>query len=298
MALVAAPVTDKEGGVPPYVYLGDGGLLENSGCLELLRREKRLIIVMEAGDDQNLEMVVLRNLIELAEKEHLCGFFNTEDPRKSLKETIEEYQRDASQTYLHLGILYGWNEKSDETGQDVESNSNKVCKRIRGDLFWIQNRTSSLTKGQQWGLCKWRRRSSDRAAAEEVRDDSSAAESRYSEDGTMVSFEVTGRQQVDSQQRNASPGSSLNSDLELTAATTTSNPPLSELRSFCWDDPCCGVTCSFPCGDFPHVETVNQFFSPKMAANFFHYGYHLSEGAVAELKKFFPDEKIQVDRTS
>ncbi|CAK0902737.1 unnamed protein product [Prorocentrum cordatum] len=104
MVCVLTPVMDKE--PPPYMYLGDGGLLENSGCLELLFRQVPLIIVMEAGDDPEMQMSVFKKLLARVQTERICSFFVEENPRQSVWEAIDAYQRDSSRTFFSVGILY------------------------------------------------------------------------------------------------------------------------------------------------------------------------------------------------
>merc|ERR1712196_692214 len=99
MCCVTTPVTESE--PPPYVYIGDGGLLENSGCLELLRRRVRLILVLEAGDDPKMEMITLNLLLKYVDEERECSFFVPGKPLTSVREAIEAYQKDDTQTYLH-----------------------------------------------------------------------------------------------------------------------------------------------------------------------------------------------------
>lgn len=132
MLFAATPVTpDKP---PPYVYLGDGGLIENSGCLELLRRRVPLILVMEAGDDPQMDMITLNLLIRYATDEKICSFFvkdSEDNQRMSVQERIQLYQNNDTHTFLHLGILYDWGLPMSE--------------RRTGDLLWIQNRPSGPT---------------------------------------------------------------------------------------------------------------------------------------------------------
>ncbi|CAE8610137.1 unnamed protein product [Polarella glacialis] len=162
MMLLATPVTNME--PPPYLYLGDGGILENSGCLELLLRQTRYILVMENGDDAAFELLTLKRLLHYATEQKVCSFFCPGDPRQSVAEAMEEFQRDDTRTFLHLRILYGWGDSknndnnNDNTNNNNNNNSNNstggTSSRQEGDLFWVQNRPAGpkgWMAGPQWG---------------------------------------------------------------------------------------------------------------------------------------------------
>lgn len=211
MLVIATPVTPQK--PTPYVYLGDGGLLENSGALELLRRELPLILVMEAGDDPQMEMSVLKQLICRARDEKICSFYVVDDNIMSVDERIWRHQQDDTETFLELGILYG-------LGSDADTVDRKT-----GNLIWVQNRPTGPKDWTKQRQCQ-----------------------RF----------VPGAEDA--------PGAN------------STEKPLSELNSCCWDGRCC-----FPCGTFPNINTAQQFFSPKMAANFIKFGYLLSQEAVEKV---------------
>lgn len=229
MALMASPVSDE---APPYIYLGDGGLIENSGALELLRRRTRYILVMEAGDDPNMDMITLTLLLKQVAEEKLCSFFVPGCLHMSVAEAIQEYQSDNERTFLHLGILYDWGEVD----------------RAVGDIFWVQNRPAGPRDWAGWPQVK-----------------------RFSPATCPLREIEMGKISPNTIRKNV-PETAL-------ADEASPQPPMSSLQDCCWDG------CCFPCGTFPNIETAQQFFSPRMAANFMQLGYHLTEEAVDALIK-------------
>eukprot|EP00929_Paragymnodinium_shiwhaense_P060369 TRINITY_DN30158_c2_g1_i1.p1 TRINITY_DN30158_c2_g1~~TRINITY_DN30158_c2_g1_i1.p1 ORF type:complete len:1113 (-),score=254.66 TRINITY_DN30158_c2_g1_i1:21-3359(-) len=201
---VSTPVTEK---VPPYVYLGDGGLLENSGCLQLLRRQVPLILVMEAGDDEELNMGTLKILMDYCEAEKLCSFFVPGQCMISPKEAIEKYQSNESSTFLHLGILYG---RGQEEGQ-----------RKVGHLLWVQNRPR--------GPSGWTKRPQVAAFPDPDKRWESASLLGDHRGGAGAARRRHGGDEAD----------------DLVEEDEAAAPPLSALQSACWNG-CCLPCGEFP----------------------------------------------------
>lgn len=90
---------------PPYVYVSDGGLLEVTGLLPLLKRRMKKIVVSDAAEDPHLTMRCLRDLAAACRKENICSFFDPRDPRRDLEFVIRDMPTDGK-ACLHLGIRY------------------------------------------------------------------------------------------------------------------------------------------------------------------------------------------------
>ena len=90
---------------PMYLYLTDGGPVEDLGIVQLLRRRRRWILSFDVGDDPTCELLDLRTAIALARKERLCSFYLHKDPRRDLEDVLEEF-RESTEELLHLGVLY------------------------------------------------------------------------------------------------------------------------------------------------------------------------------------------------
>ncbi|CAJ1446398.1 unnamed protein product, partial [Effrenium voratum] len=90
---------------PVYLYLTDGGPVEDLGLVQLLRRRQRWILSFDVGDDPNMELLDLHTAIALARKEKICSFYLASDPRRDLEDVLEEYSKNL-EPFLHLGVLY------------------------------------------------------------------------------------------------------------------------------------------------------------------------------------------------
>eukprot|EP00667_Euglena_gracilis_P002959 EG_transcript_2966 len=108
----AVPNISAGQGPPDYVYLSDGGLVEDSGIIDLLRRRRKLILATDTGDDPAVQLLDLRNAMQIAIDQRLCTFFDPQDPRRGVEWLLQNYsQSDVYRNpHLHLGILYGWPE--------------------------------------------------------------------------------------------------------------------------------------------------------------------------------------------
>lgn len=85
---------------PLYLYLTDGGPVEDLGLVPLLRRKKKWILSFDVGDDPRCELIDLRAAIKLALEEKICRFRNV-----SLEEDLTAYiQRE--EPVLHLKVDY------------------------------------------------------------------------------------------------------------------------------------------------------------------------------------------------
>jgi len=110
---------------PSLVYVTDGGLLDNTGVMQLLRRRCRRILLVYGGNDPQERFKWLVKLTEAAATERIASFYDPVDPRRDVRETWQEYSKDAQAPYLHLGIYYGWGSGPEE--------------RSIGDLFIVTN---------------------------------------------------------------------------------------------------------------------------------------------------------------
>eukprot|EP00668_Euglena_longa_P030172 GGOE01037595.1.p1 GENE.GGOE01037595.1~~GGOE01037595.1.p1 ORF type:complete len:912 (-),score=279.50 GGOE01037595.1:73-2751(-) len=136
----AVPNITAGRGPPDYVYLSDGGLVEDSGLVDLLRRRRKLIVATDTGDDPGVKLLDLRNAMQIAIDQRLCTFFDPQDPRRGVEWLLQTYsQSDVYRNpHLHLGILYGWPELDHrEVGSPMSSpnGSQEV-----GHLFIIRMR--------------------------------------------------------------------------------------------------------------------------------------------------------------
>jgi len=90
---------------PMYLYLSDGGPIEDLGIVQLLRRHQRWILSIDVGDDPECRLLDLREAIHLAREERICSFFDPRDPRRDLEDVLQEYTN-SKEPFLHLGVLY------------------------------------------------------------------------------------------------------------------------------------------------------------------------------------------------
>eukprot|EP00403_Amphidinium_massartii_P040088 CAMPEP_0178441824 /NCGR_PEP_ID=MMETSP0689_2-20121128/37737_1 /TAXON_ID=160604 /ORGANISM="Amphidinium massartii, Strain CS-259" /LENGTH=226 /DNA_ID=CAMNT_0020065129 /DNA_START=216 /DNA_END=896 /DNA_ORIENTATION=+ len=111
---------------PMFLYLTDGGPIEDLGIVQLLRRHCRWILSVDAGDDPEGKLLDLHTAIALARKEKICSFFDPTDARHDLEQVLEAFSRGNS-PFLHLGVLYN--------DRDGCSHSGEV-----GDIFLIRMR--------------------------------------------------------------------------------------------------------------------------------------------------------------
>mmetsp|Transcript_91848 Transcript_91848/g.285687 ORF Transcript_91848/g.285687 Transcript_91848/m.285687 type:complete len:457 (+) Transcript_91848:2-1372(+) len=111
--------------VPPsLVYVTDGGLLDNTGVMQLMRRRVRRILLVYGGNDPKDTFKWLRKVVDSAANERLASFYDPAEPGRDLRETLQRFSEDRTVPFLHLGIRYGWCSESD----------------LRGDLFIVTNR--------------------------------------------------------------------------------------------------------------------------------------------------------------
>jgi len=231
---------------PDYVYLSDGGLIEDSGIVELLRRRQRLILATDTGDDPSVKLSDLRNAIQLATDLRLCTFFDPEEPRRGIEWLLQSYA--ASDVYkhphLHLGVLYGWPE---------------VDVRVSGSPHGVTNGPQEV--GHIF-LIRMRR----------VRDPPD-----------HVSIQPVLTAESFSRVPGSPPDRLVTETTELlTAGGGHGRGSRSNLGACCCD--CCHFYFRWLGGSFPDLPTGNQFFTPTLFANFCRYGFELSEAVVAELR--------------
>jgi len=92
---------------PQRVYIADGGIRENLGLVELLRRGCRRIIVADGGQDFEIKMNNLREAISIATSERICSFYCPQDPTISIPSMLTHFAQSNS-SILRVGVRYGW----------------------------------------------------------------------------------------------------------------------------------------------------------------------------------------------
>lgn len=114
--------------VPPrLLYIMDGGIMDATGVMQLVRRRRERILFVLNEDDPKDNMPGLRKLFAAIQREELASLYDPDDPRRDAYEVLRMFQLDRRRTYLRLGILYGSPETSD-------------AKRQTGHLFVIKSR--------------------------------------------------------------------------------------------------------------------------------------------------------------
>lgn len=238
---------------PMYLYLTDGGPVEDLGLVQLLRRRRRWVLSFDVGDDPACELIDLRAAIALARKERICSFYLAEDPRRDLEEVIDEFAK-GRERFLHLGVLY--------TGAMGE-------KREIGEIFHVRMRLLDPPTG---------------VAVQPL----------------VQAEEVTSQRTVLSAARQMVHLCPPHADLELSAPMTagqdytssqtsgssdsTPTQKRAELGGICCE--CCHDWAhGGACGAFPNTHTVNQFFTPKVWANFCRLGREMAAPAIEALTK-------------
>jgi len=120
---------------PRMLYVTDGGVKDCTALLQLLRRRcKRILLVLAALDPED-DLNVLRTAFQEAFSEKLAHCFNPKEPRFGVEMLFEEFKKDRSIGYLHLGISYCWDEGE-------ESN-------LFGDLYIVKNRLPPTLRGNR-----------------------------------------------------------------------------------------------------------------------------------------------------
>lgn len=127
---------------PLRLHLNDGGLVECLGLISLLRRRCGVMLVTDATADFKMELVCLRQSMKMAEAEHLCTFFDPQDPRCSAEPVLQAFA--ASQaTFCRVGVLYDcW------PGADAEGGC-PAGQRRTGEIFFIRMRLLDNHLGRQ-----------------------------------------------------------------------------------------------------------------------------------------------------
>jgi hypothetical protein len=111
---------------PRLLYVTDGGVQDCTALVQLMRRRCERILLVLAAADPGDELLVLRSAMDMAVTEHLGSFYDPEDARRDVRILLDEYGKDKSSPYLHLGIRYGWSSAAEPEGL--------------GQLFVVKNR--------------------------------------------------------------------------------------------------------------------------------------------------------------
>ncbi|CAJ1401053.1 unnamed protein product [Effrenium voratum] len=211
--------------------------------VQLLRRRQRWILSFDVGDDPNMELLDLHTAIALARKEKICSFYLASDPRRDLEDVLEEYSKNL-EPFLHLGVLYP--QMSDGI-------------REIGEIFHVRMRLLEPSVPVQ-----------PLVQREEV----------LGERGIFSLSRVAPVVDVEMPAREHMREYSLSS--ETSNSDSPRQKPRSELGGICCE--CCHEWSKGAlCGSFPNTHTANQFFTPKVWANFCRLGRELSSPAIAAL---------------
>eukprot|EP00928_Gymnodinium_smaydae_P063283 TRINITY_DN46913_c0_g1_i2.p1 TRINITY_DN46913_c0_g1~~TRINITY_DN46913_c0_g1_i2.p1 ORF type:complete len:1010 (-),score=225.61 TRINITY_DN46913_c0_g1_i2:61-3027(-) len=126
---------------PLRLFLNDGGLVECLGLISLLRRRCEFMLVTDATADFSMQLLCLRDTMRLAESEHICTFFDPEDPRRGVEPLLQEWSRNPGKC-LRIGVLYDcWG------GPGVSAEA--PHERRTGEIFFVRMRLHE--SGQQVG---------------------------------------------------------------------------------------------------------------------------------------------------
>mmetsp|Transcript_93528 Transcript_93528/g.273875 ORF Transcript_93528/g.273875 Transcript_93528/m.273875 type:complete len:935 (+) Transcript_93528:84-2888(+) len=112
---------------PGLLYVTDGGVQDCTGVVQLLRRHCERILLVLAAADPHDELGVLRTAMDVAAAEKLAAFYDPEEPRRDVRELLEEFALDKAMPFLHIGIRYGWG-------------STRGAEIATGTLFIVKNR--------------------------------------------------------------------------------------------------------------------------------------------------------------
>ncbi|CAE7231852.1 unnamed protein product, partial [Symbiodinium pilosum] len=221
---------------PMYLYLTDGGPVEDLGLVQLLRRRRRWILSFDVGDDPACEFIDLRTAIALARKERICSFYLAEDPRRDLEGVLDDFAK-GRERFLHLGVLYN----------DSLATSSR---REIGEIFHVRMRLLDPPSGVPVQPL---------VQTEEV----TSQRSVLSASSRMVHLHP-----LNADLELASAANGMMQDYSVTVSQTsgssdgTPTQKRAELGGICCE--CCHEWAhGGACGAFPNTHTVNQFFTPK-----------------------------------
>lgn len=93
---------------PVMLYLTDGGVLDCTALVQLMRRECEHILLVLAAADASDDLGVLRTAMRFAEAERVGSFFDPVDHRRSVDCLFERFKADKTKEEIHLGICYNW----------------------------------------------------------------------------------------------------------------------------------------------------------------------------------------------
>lgn len=95
---------------PDLVYVTDGGMMDNTGILMLLRRRCRHILSVYAGEEEE-PFVCLKKVMRIMHQEDIGSLYDIENPRRSPLTVLRRCSEERW-THLELGIYYN----NDEVG--------------------------------------------------------------------------------------------------------------------------------------------------------------------------------------
>jgi len=119
---------------PMQLFLNDGGLIECLGLISLLRRKCRWMLVTDASADFSMEMVCLRDSMQMARDERLCSFFDPENPLRGIEPLMEDF-RNSKEACLRIGVLY-----------DCWDPTDNIREQRCGEIFFVRMRLIDCDK--------------------------------------------------------------------------------------------------------------------------------------------------------
>eukprot|EP00929_Paragymnodinium_shiwhaense_P058871 TRINITY_DN29491_c0_g1_i1.p1 TRINITY_DN29491_c0_g1~~TRINITY_DN29491_c0_g1_i1.p1 ORF type:complete len:952 (+),score=112.91 TRINITY_DN29491_c0_g1_i1:111-2966(+) len=121
---------------PSLIYVTDGGLQDCCGLMQLMRRRSERILLVLAAEDPDDDLSVLKVTMDMVQEAKLGSFYDPEDPRRDINVMFDRYRKDKSIPYLHLGIVYGWDDGSDSRSNNLDG---QACE-AHGHLIIVKNR--------------------------------------------------------------------------------------------------------------------------------------------------------------
>lgn len=289
-----------------YLYLADGGPMEDLGIVQLLRRRQRWILSVDVGDDPKCWLIDLRDAIALARGEGICSFFDPQDPRRDLEDVLREYT-DGSAPYLHLGVLYsGPRADGRECVGDIFHTRMRLLEdaQVRGLISHSEVLPPGGAPAEAEAAAASGRLPADEEAAGQTPQQHVAMRSAplarqcgppSAEQEPSIAEAHRSRLEVEQQ---AAQTGGISSSSGSNARYRGGSPrtvdagevpavPSSQLGGLCCS--CCHRRMSFAsaaaclCGTFPNTHTVHQFFTPLLWANFCRLGRDLTTPAILAL---------------
>lgn len=268
---------------PSMIYVSDGGVQDCTGVLQLmLRRCGRILLALAAADPED-NLAVLRETMKIAVKSKLGSFYDPKDPRRDVSLLLDEFKRNRSQTYLHIGISYGWDRGEQGSGAagaegtaagGGETSARPEAQRRTftgpqrtGHLLVVKNRLPPswedieleppLTEAEIISGASWKEKGEEEEDEEESSEGGSAAHARHASGDSIPEFK-------------SMHSFGLRSGGKRLATA--------KLGGCCCN--CCHVGCCNLGPKFPHVANANQCLTPALFSSLCRLGHRLSQDAI------------------